>query len=130
MERYYQVLVKAPININPSDKVYRFMPGESHALPEHLGKEIFKPGSAYLEYFSLIDIQPPLDVVIKEPSLNELLKASSEPALNTLSTVAPVAPTVVESVKEEAPTLTDVLNTLAETKAEVSTKETSAKKTK
>lgn len=97
MERYYQVIVKAPININPSDRVYKFMPGESHSLPEHLGKEIFKEGSPYQAYFSLVDIQPPLDVVDKGPSIQELLKAPAAPALNTLSVASPSAP--VEEVK-------------------------------
>lgn len=92
MERYYQVIIKAPININPGDKVYKFMPGESHSLPEHLGKEIFKDGSPYLEYFSLIEINPPLETLeTKEPPIEQLLKASDSPALNTLSTVDKVA---------------------------------------
>lgn len=107
MERIYQVIIKAPININPGvGQVYKFMPGESHALPEHLGKEIFREGSPYLSYFSLVDIQPPLEVVTKEESLEEVLKASSEPALNTLSTVTAKAPE--EKVEVKAPAKTEV----------------------
>jgi hypothetical protein len=101
MERYYQVIIKAPININPGDKVYKFMPGESHSLPEHLGKEIFKDGSPYQAYFSLVDIVPPLNVIDKGPSIQELFKASDAPALNTLSTLSASAPVEKEEVKEE-----------------------------
>lgn len=117
MERYYQVIVKAPININPSDRVYKFMPGESHSLPEHLGKEIFKDGSPYHAYFSLVDIQPPLDVVDKGPSIQELLKAPTAPALNTLSTVSASAP-----VEEDKLTISK--------EEEVKKEETPVKKTK
>jgi hypothetical protein len=129
MERYYQVIIKAPININPGDKVYKFMPGESHCLPEHLGEFIFKDGSAYLPYFSLVDIQPPLDVVAKGPVLEDLLKAPSSPALNTLSTVTPKAKDVEkEAIKEPTPTLPEVINTLTESKEEVKKEETTPKK--
>ena len=129
MERYYQVIVKAPININPSDRVYKFMPGESHSLPEHLGKEIFKEGSPYHAYFSLVDIQPPLDVVDKGSSIQELLKASPESALNTLSTLSPSA----EAEEVKAPTLAEVKETLSnkeEKQPENKEAEISSKKTK
>lgn len=121
MDRIYQVIVKAPINMNPGNELYRFMPGEIHSLPEHLGKEIFKEGSPYHTYFSLVDIVPPLEQVVRKPVLEQLLEAPDAAALNSLSTTVPAAP------PETAPSLTDVLDTLKEEEGKPATTKSKAK---
>ena len=92
-ERYYQVIVKKPINMNPTGKVYSFMPGETHRLPEHIGKVIFTENSPYTEYFNLVEIYPPLEAVNAEyVTIDEVLKGSDTPALNDLSVAVESAP--------------------------------------